>query len=51
MGIFVTGAAHHIQILNNYIHYIETNAGANGNAHGIAVYGTFAPASIHDLFI
>ena len=51
MGIFVTGASHHIQILNNYVHHIETNAGANGNAHGIAVYGTAAPASIHDLLI
>ncbi|MBK7316516.1 S-layer homology domain-containing protein [Candidatus Villigracilis affinis] len=51
MGIFVTGASHHIQILNNNIHHIETLAGANGNAHGLAVYGSAAPASIHDLLI
>ena len=51
MGIFVTGASHHIQLINNHIHNIETHAGANGNAHGLAVYGSSAPASIHDLLI
>ena len=51
MGIFITGASHHIQLLNNRIHQIETNAGADGNAHGLAVYGSVAPASIHDILI
>lgn len=51
MGIFVTGSAHHIQLLNNHVHHIENNGGSSGNAHGIAVYGTEAPAAIHDLLI
>ncbi len=51
MGIFVTEDAHHIQLINNHIHHIENNGGQNGNAHGIAVYGTEAPASIHNLLI
>ena len=51
MGIFVTGDAHHIQLRNNHIHHIENNSGSDGNAHGIAVYGTDAPAAIHDLLI
>ncbi len=51
MGIFVTGSAHHIQLHNNQIHHIENNSGSDGNAHGIAVYGTEAPAAIHDLLI
>ncbi len=51
VGIFVTGSAHHLQLKNNHIHHIETNAGPDGNAHGIAVYGTEAPQSIHDILI
>ncbi len=51
MGIFVTGASHHIQLLNNHVHDIRTLNEASGNAHGIAVYGSSAPASIHDLLI
>lgn len=51
MGIFVGGASDHIQLRNNRIHHIETSAGANGNAHGLAVYGSAAPASSHDLLI
>ena len=55
MGIQVTGASHHIQLLNNHIHHIETNAPVDANllgadAHGIAVYGT-ATESIHHLTI
>lgn len=50
-GIFVTGASHHLQLLHNHIHHIETNAGADGNAHALAVYGSAAPASIHDILI
>ncbi|MGU9546037.1 right-handed parallel beta-helix repeat-containing protein [Bacillus cereus] len=39
IGIYITGAGSNIEIKNNYIHHIETNV-KNGNAHGIAVYGT-----------
>ncbi|NOX61536.1 MAG: DUF1565 domain-containing protein [Chloroflexi bacterium] len=49
-GVFITGAAHHIQIKNNNIHHIETLDEANGNAHGIAVYGT-ETAAIHNILI
>ncbi|MCI0393769.1 MAG: right-handed parallel beta-helix repeat-containing protein [Chloroflexi bacterium] len=51
IGIYVAGDAHHIQVKNNHLHHIETNAGPDGNAHGIAVYGTEAPSSVHDLLI
>jgi len=51
MGIFVTGASHHVQLLNNQIHHIETNAGSDGNAHGLAVYGSSAPASINNILV
>ncbi len=49
-GIFVSGASHHVTIRGNRIHQIETQA-QDGNAHGIAVYGDQAPASIHHLLI
>ncbi|MGF7089355.1 hypothetical protein JOD24_003238 [Kroppenstedtia sanguinis] len=39
MGIYVTGTSHHIQIKGNHVRRIETTA-EDGNAHGIAVYGT-----------
>ncbi len=53
MGIFVTGAGDHIQILNNKVHHIETNfTGRNGgDAHGIAVYGTRAPQALTNIVI
>ncbi|MCB8967688.1 MAG: right-handed parallel beta-helix repeat-containing protein [Ardenticatenaceae bacterium] len=51
MGIFVTGAAHHITLRHTHIHHIENNGGANGNAHGLAVYGTAVPTAIHDIRI
>jgi len=55
MGIQVEGAAHHIQLLNNHIHHIETNAPVDrdllgADAHGIAVYGT-ETQPIHHLTI
>ncbi len=49
-GIFVSGASHHVTLQGNHIHHIETQA-QDGNAHGIAIYGDQAPASIHHLFI
>ena len=39
MGIFVTGSSSHILLDNNRVQRIETQS-AEGNAHGIAVYGT-----------
>ncbi|MEJ2747031.1 MAG: DUF1565 domain-containing protein, partial [Anaerolineae bacterium] len=51
MGIFVTGSVHHVQLTNNHIHHNENNGGSDGNAHGIAIYGTAATAAIHDLLI
>ncbi|PFI43033.1 hypothetical protein COI72_03440 [Bacillus cereus] len=43
IGIYITGTGSYIDIRNNYIHHIETNV-KNGNAHGIAVYGTSSNA-------
>lgn len=53
IGIFLQGACHHIQILENLIHHIENDINDRSNAHGIAVYGTgtTAATSIHDLVI
>ncbi|WP_433957900.1 DUF1565 domain-containing protein [Cytobacillus horneckiae] len=39
MGIYVTGSSSHITLENNHVKRIETDAD-DGNAHGIAVYGT-----------
>lgn len=47
MGIFVTGAGEHIQLIDNHISRIETRrAGCDGNALGIAVYGRRAPQAL-----
>ncbi|MDA2251879.1 right-handed parallel beta-helix repeat-containing protein [Bacillus thuringiensis] len=43
IGIYITGTGSNIEIRNNYIHHIEANV-KNGNAHGIAVYGTSSNA-------
>lgn len=43
IGIYITGAGSNIEIRNNYIHHIEANV-KDGNAHGIAVYGTSSSA-------
>jgi len=52
IGIMVTGACNHIQILNNVIHHIETNAEASGGgANGISAYGTSASGPINNLVI
>ena len=45
-GIWVSGSGSNIQILNNLIHNIVTTSETSGNAFGIAVYGTAAPASL-----
>lgn len=50
-GIWVTGAGSHIQLLNNKVHDIKTSSEANGNAFGVAVYGSEAPASLDSITI
>ena len=39
-GIWVSGSGTGVQLLNNLVHNITTKAEKNGNAFGIAVYGT-----------
>ncbi len=39
-GIWVTGSGTGVQLLNNLVHNITTTSEKNGNAFGIAVYGT-----------
>lgn len=56
-GIYVHGAGSFINLSDNKIHDIKNTATPTGkdrlgrDAHGIAVYGTKAPASIHNLTI
>lgn len=57
VGIYVHGSGGFINLSNNKIHDIKNMVTPTGkdrlgrDAHGIAVYGTKAPASIHDLTI
>ena len=56
IGVWIFGAGSNLQIVNNHIHNIETNAKTNpqqcgSNAFGLTVYGTKAPASINALVI
>ncbi|MFP7493099.1 DUF1565 domain-containing protein [Terribacillus saccharophilus] len=39
MGVLVTGSSSHINLIQNHVHHIG-NTADEGNAHGIAVYGT-----------
>jgi Right handed beta helix region len=39
-GIWITGSGTGVQLLNNLVHNITTTSEKNGNAFGIAVYGT-----------
>ncbi|MGE6630490.1 right-handed parallel beta-helix repeat-containing protein [Bacillus sp. NPDC077027] len=49
-GIFISGSGKGVKLLHNHIFDIQTKH-RNGNAHGIAVYGTKAPKAIEDLEI
>jgi hypothetical protein len=57
LGISVTGAGSHIELMKNNVHDIEQNfngrdaPGRGGNGFGIAVYGTDARTPISDLII
>ena len=39
-GVWITGSGTGIQLLNNLVHNITTSSEKNGNAFGVAVYGT-----------
>ena len=49
-GIFVTGASHDIELRNNNVHAIK-NTHKDGNAFGIAIYGTSSTQAITGLVI
>src|SRR5437016_8843838 len=57
LGISVTGAGSHIELLKNNVHHIEQTfngrdaPGRGGNGFGIAVYGTDAKTPISELVI
>jgi len=56
IGIYVLGAGHGLQIVNNRIHNIETEAKTNprqcgSDAFGLTVYGTKAPQAIDSIAI
>lgn len=57
VGIYVHGSGSFINLSNNKVHDIKNTATPKGSdllgrdAHGIAVYGTKAPDSIHDITI
>jgi hypothetical protein len=40
VGVWITGSGTGIHILNNRVHNITTTSEANGNAFGMAIYGT-----------
>jgi len=51
-GIIVSGSGSNIQLRNNYVHNITTTVNsAAGDAFGIQIYGSEAPASINNLII
>ena len=49
-AIWVFGTSHHLEIKDNLVHSIQ-NTSADGNAHGIALYGDNATASINNILI
>jgi len=56
LGVWIFGQGSNLQIVNNHIHNIETNAPANpqncnSNAFGLTVYGTVGHQSIQALVI
>ncbi|HZR56956.1 MAG TPA: right-handed parallel beta-helix repeat-containing protein [Terriglobales bacterium] len=57
LGIDISGAGSHIELLKNNVHHIEQTfpgrdaPGSGGNGFGIAVYGTNAKTPITDLII
>jgi hypothetical protein len=52
VGIYVAGSGGHIELLYNHIHDIVTSVtSSDGDALGIAVYGTEAPAALRHIVI
>jgi parallel beta-helix repeat protein len=56
IGIYITGAGSNVQIIDNVIHDIDTNAKTNpsqcgSDAFGMTVYGTKAPQAIEALAV
>ena len=52
VGILVEGAGSHIELTDNHVHDVTTTVKTSaGDALGIAVYGTRAPAALHDIVI
>lgn len=52
LGILITGAAHHLRILNCEVHHIAHFAVSNEEgANGIGVYGTDPNTAIHELLV
>jgi hypothetical protein len=49
-GIWMRGASHHIEIINNTVHHIEMN-NKDAGAHGIALYGDADPDSMNNILI
>ncbi|MGB2603372.1 MAG: right-handed parallel beta-helix repeat-containing protein [Candidatus Sulfotelmatobacter sp.] len=49
-GVWITGSGTGVHLLNNLVHNITTSSEKNGNAFGIAVYGT-AQTAINNLVI
>jgi hypothetical protein len=49
-GVWITGSGTGVRLLNNLVHNITTSSEKNGNAFGIAVYGT-SQAAIKNLVI
>ncbi|WP_353177413.1 right-handed parallel beta-helix repeat-containing protein [Salinisphaera sp. T5B8] len=52
MGVLVTGAGEHIELIDNHISAIETRqSGCEGNALGIAIYGRRSDAALRHIRI
>lgn len=50
-GIWVRGTSNNIQLLDNTVHTIRNPGCSSCGAHGIAIYGTSASDSIHDILV
>jgi len=50
-GLYVGHTADHVAILDNKIHHIRGSLNGKFDGHGLAVYGTAAPASINNVLI
>lgn len=51
MGFFINGPTHHVEIRNCKIHDIQSIPPANGNANGIAIFGTNSITPISSIIV